>query len=209
MTESPITSRENGIDELVVAARTNRESFGQLFDWFYPSVFAYCLRRLLVRAVAEDVTSEIFLNVAVGIRSFTGRTTEDFRRWLFRIATNEINAQLRKSLRRAELLEEAARLGNVKNVKTEVSTVLTGNDFPVEWSSVYEALGELNEQEQTVVSLRFFSELKHDQIGDVLGIKTGTVRVTLSRALNTLRDRLRTTDLPSPPVAPRGGHSHE
>ena len=206
MTESPITSREHGIDELVVAARTDRESFGQLFDWFYPFVFAYCLRRLLVRAVAEDVASEIFLKVAVGIRNFTGSTTEDFRRWLFRIATNEINAQLRKSLRRAELLKEAVKLGNVN---ADVSTELTGNNFPVEWSSVYEALSELNEQEQTIVSLRFFSELKHDQIGDVLGIKTGTVRVTLSRALNKLRDRLRTTDLPSPPVAPRGGHSHE
>ena len=88
------------VDELVRTARSDRDSFGKLFDLFYSPIFAYCLRRLLVRAVAEDVTSEVFLKVARHIASFPGSHAEDFRRWLFRIATNEINAELRKSIRR-------------------------------------------------------------------------------------------------------------
>ena len=50
--------------DVVRAARTNREALGKLFDVFYPLIFAYCSRRFLVRAVAEDVTSEVFLKVA-------------------------------------------------------------------------------------------------------------------------------------------------
>ena len=91
------------VDRWVQTAAQDRKSFGQLFDLFYPQIFAYCSRRLLVRAVAEDVTSEVFLKVAKAIASFQGSTAEYFRRWLFRITTNEINAWLRKSIRQQSL----------------------------------------------------------------------------------------------------------
>ena len=66
-------------DNLVISARTDREAFGKIFDLYYPNVFRYCLRRLFVRAVAEDVTSEVFLRVATHIRDFPGTTKEDFQ----------------------------------------------------------------------------------------------------------------------------------
>lgn len=180
--------RDDRVDELVKRARTDRTAFGQLFDQFYPSIFAYTTRRLIVRAVAEDVTSEVFLKVADSIRSFTGTSAEDFRRWLFRIATNEINAHLRQSIRRRELLEAAVHMGRIN---AAVSTPLTGRDDAIEWSELYRALDELSDREQSIVSLRFFGGLKHDQIADVLNVKTGTVRVALSRALDKLREGLR------------------
>lgn len=180
--------RDDQVDELVETARTDRTAFGQLFEHFYPPIFAYTTRRLIVRAVAEDVTSEVFVKVANSIRTFSGTSAEDFRRWLFRIATNEINAYLRQSIRRRELLEAAVHMGRIN---AAVSTPLTGRDDAVEWSELYEALNELSDREQSIISLRFFGDLKHDQIADVLKIKTGTVRVALSRALEKLREGLR------------------
>jgi RNA polymerase sigma-70 factor (ECF subfamily) len=187
MTDSNKSDRSDPVDDLVKAARTDRNAFGQLFDQFYPSIYAYCVRRLLVRAVAEDVTSAVFLKVAVCIRDFSGTYAEDFRRWLFRIATNEINAHLRQSIRRRELLEAAARMGRID---ANISTSVLASDVPVDWEDVCQALGDLSDREQSIISLRFFAGLKHDQIADVLEIKTGTVRVTLNRALNKLRERL-------------------
>ncbi|MCH7729879.1 MAG: sigma-70 family RNA polymerase sigma factor [Planctomycetes bacterium] len=188
MTDNHKPSRSDPVDDVVRAARTSRDAFGQLFDHFYPSIFAYCSRRLLVRAVAEDVTSDVFLKVVARTGDFAGTCTEDFRRWLFRIATNEINAHLRQSIRRRELLEAAARMGKID---AAVSTSLLAQETPVEWEEVYQALSELSDREQSIISLRFFAGFKHDQIADVLNIETGTVRVALNRALNKLRDRLR------------------
>ena len=110
------------------------------------------------------------------------------RLWLFRIATNEINAHLRQSIRRRELLEAAARMGRIN---AAVSTSLLANETPVDWEEVYQALDELSDREQSIISLRFFAGFKHDQIANALDIETGTVRVALNRALNKLRDRLR------------------
>ena len=68
--------------------------------------------RLLMHAVAE-VTSEVFLKVAKAIRSFPGTTSEDFRRWLFQITTNEINAHLRRSKRQRAVLDPDFRVFRV------------------------------------------------------------------------------------------------
>lgn len=203
MTETPQPDRNEPADELVVAAGTDREAFGKLFDRFYPLIVAYSLRRLLVRDVAEDVTSEVFLKVAVHIRDFKGATEEDFRRWLLRIATNEINAQLRQRRRRRELLESAARMGVVN-----AAGWTPGEDGGerLDWQRLYQALGELPRRQQSIVSLRFFAGLEHRQIADVLEMTPGAVRVALSRTLEKLRDRLRERASPQPPEA-RPKHS--
>ncbi len=175
------------MDDLVSAAKTDREAFGSLFDHFYPSILAFCVRRLLVRATAEDVASDVFLKVARGIRTFHGSTEEDFRRWLYRIATNEINAHLRQSIRRRELLIAAARVGRID---ADISTQLLDREAVADWEAVYRAMEQLTERENKIVSLRFFGELKHDEIASVLEAKPGTIRVALSRALEKMRGLL-------------------
>ena len=187
MTNSQPKEQNDPEDDLVKSACTDRNAFGELFDHFYPLIFAYCTRRLVVRANAEDVASEVFLKVALGIREFPGLCVEDFRRWLFRIATNEINAHLRKSIRRRELLEAAAQMGRIN---ASVSGPLLEDSSQLDWQEVYEALGSLTDREQSIISLRFFGGLKHEQIAEVLELEVGTVRVALSRALERLRLRL-------------------
>ncbi len=205
MTDNHQPNQTDSADELVIAARTDRTAFGRLYDEFYPLIFAYCTRRLVLRAVAEDVTSEVFLRVAGSIGGFSGTSAEDFRRWLFRIATNEINAHLRQSIRRRKLLEAAVQMGTINSA---VSAPLLEDDSPLDWHTLYRALGELSEREQSIVSLRFFAGLKHHQISEVLDLKTGTIRVALSRALEKLREALHEIDISRPvsPASQDGGH---
>lgn len=72
MTVEPDPSASDSTRDLVTRARTDREAFGRLYDLYYPKIFRYCLRRLFVRAVAEDVTSEVFLRAATHMPNFAG-----------------------------------------------------------------------------------------------------------------------------------------
>ena len=188
MTDIRPAADNNGKGDPARAASGDREALGRLFDRFYPDVLRYALRRMLVRAAAEDVTSAAFLQVARHVRTFHGTTLEDFRRWLFRIATNEVNASLRQTLRRKELLEEAVRLGLIT---VAASDITHERDGPVDWSEVYAAITELSERDQEFLSLRYFAGLQPRQIAEVLETSPGTVRTALSRALQSLRVRLR------------------
>lgn len=197
MSEPPGDSPSPPDDDLLVRAKSDRTAFGCLFDRYYPRVFQYCLRRLPQRAVAEDVTSEVFLKVAAHLGEFGGRCEADFRRWLFRIATNSVRAQLRQSGRRRAILQAAAREGRLAGGDEQRST-LADPDVR-DWPTIYQALLELDEREQTIVTLRFFAGLSHEEIAGVIESTAGAVRTALSRTLARLRERFD----PSRPTRPK------
>jgi RNA polymerase sigma factor (sigma-70 family) len=171
-------------DDLIVRARSDRNAFAALYDRYYPPVLRYCLRRLFIRAVAEDVASDAFLTIARGLSEFAGQTETDFRRWLFRIVTNGVNAHLRQTRRRQELLEAAARSGRFAVEASEPAIER------LDWPTAYRAILELDEREQSIVMLRFFADLPHDEIAAIVGATPGAVRTALSRSLDRLRARL-------------------
>jgi len=172
-------------DELVMKAKTDRMAFGLLYDAYHPGVTRYCLRRLFDRNIAEDVVADVFLTVAAKIADFPGRTDKDFRCWLFRLATNAVNAHLRQTHRRKTLLEAAARDGRLC-ASDKASASPAAWDM-LDWPTVYQAIVNLEERDQSILMLRFFADCSHDEIARVLGTSAGAVRMALSRVLGRLR----------------------
>jgi RNA polymerase sigma factor (sigma-70 family) len=121
-------------DALVVRARHSREAFAILFDDYYPRVLRYCCLRLGHRHSAEDATSDVFLQVARSIKSFVGESDIDFRRWLFRIASNIVNSQFRKTRIRRET-------ACTVEVASKASSVI---DRAEDWASVTQAMQQLD-----------------------------------------------------------------
>ncbi len=187
--------------DLVVRAKTDRAAFGVLYDQFQPLVARYCLRRLFDRTVAEDVVADVFLTVAANLRSFPGRTESDFRCWLFRIATNAVNAHLRQTRRRRELLEAAARSRHLAQAESHSAAATEWE--ALDWSAVYQALLALDERDQTIVMLRFFAGSSYEEIADVVDSTPGAVRTALSRTLARLRAEF-TADNPAPESRVKG-----
>ena len=172
-------------EDLVLKARTQAEALSRLYEMYYERIFRFCVHRLFDKEIAEDVTSTVFLEVARSIRAFKGRTVQDFQNWLYAIAANQANAYIRKTSRRKELLKEAAGLMTAADGGTDKSS-------EPDWPRLYEAILKLKPQHQTIVTLRFFENLKYEQIAQILNVKEVNVRVTLHRILNELRNNLQT-----------------
>ncbi len=171
-------------DDLVLKARTQAEALSRLYEMYYERIFRFCVHRLFDKENAEDVTSTVFLEVARGIRLFKGRTVQDFQNWLYAIAANQANAYIRKSSRRKKLLETA-----VGSMTASVAGSTDESSEP-DWPGLYEAILKLKPQHQTIVTLRFFENLKYEQIAQILDVKEATLRVRLHRILNELRNNL-------------------
>ena len=171
-------------DDLVLRARTQADALGRLYELYYEPIFRFCVHRLFIKEIAEDVTSTVFLEVARGIRRFEGRTEQDFRNWLYAIAANQANAYIRKTSRRRKLLAEAARSIRAFKSAEEASEP--------DWPRLYAAILKLKPKHQTIVTLRFFENLRYEQIAQILNVKEATLRVTLHRILDKLRKHLLT-----------------
>jgi len=173
-------------NDLVLRAKTQAEALGRLYEMYYERIFRFCVHRLFNKEIAEDVTSAVFLQVARGMRSFKGRSEQDFRNWLYAIAANQANAYIRKTSRRKKLLAAAA--DSIRPAATGSANPSPGPD----WPRLYAAILRLKPQHQTIVTLRFFENFSYQQIAQILDVKEATVRVTLHRILNQLRNQLQT-----------------
>ena len=171
--------------DLIRQACSDPDAFAQLYLLHYNDVFHYCIRRLFDRHSAEDVTSTVFFKVMHNLSSFDGKVT-DFRNWLLRIATNAVNDHLRNSRRRAVVIRKIA-----KNTRAESDRVIPSNDRLLEKKVLLkQALLSLKPKYQTVITLRFFENMKLTEIAACLGKNPSTVRSCLARATAKLRRKL-------------------
>jgi RNA polymerase sigma-70 factor, ECF subfamily len=134
---------------------------------------------------AEDLASETWIDVARGLRRFSGDEHE-FRRFVFSIAHRRLVDHVRKSRRRrteplpTDLLEPHLPTGNVE------AEVMNG-------FSEREALAlvaRLPREQADVVLLRVLGGFTADQVGRLIGKRAGTVRVLQHRALARLAAEL-------------------
>jgi RNA polymerase sigma-70 factor, ECF subfamily len=173
-------------DALVRAAKNDRESFGRLYDRYYPRLHRFCQRRLAGRDAADDVVAEAFLAIARGIAQFPGVTEADFRCWAYRIAANAANLHSRKQMQRREALGIVVD-SSIRTPEHAACAVELADEF----RPVAEALERLDERSRTVVTLRYMEGLEHEHIARVVELKSTAVRTVLSRALERLRSLLR------------------
>jgi RNA polymerase sigma-70 factor (ECF subfamily) len=171
--------------QLIARARSDAVAFVQLYRGHYEAVFRYCVHRLFERHAAEDVTSEVFLKVVESFHTFEGNE-QQFRSWLYRIATNAVNEHLRKTTRRSVLLKAAYERAD----DDEVGDFSASSE---KLAVLKQAMLALKPRYQTIITLRFFENLKLTEIAEVLGGSPSTVRSQLARALAKLRKKL-TTD---------------
>ncbi len=166
---------------LVVQARNDRAAFVQLYRRHYDAIFRYCAHRLFDRAAAEDVTSEVFLKMVENFHRYRG-TEAQFRNWLYRIATNAVNHYFRRMNRHDRLLRAAREQSNNQAADCEES--------PERLALLKEAMLSLKPRYQTIITLRFFENMKLTEIAEVLGSSPGTIRSQLARALAKLRKKI-------------------
>ena len=166
-------------EALAIAARTDMEAFAALYRRNVDGIFRYCLRRLGTREAAEDATAQTFERVLRTIVRFRGGS---FPAWLYTIARNTTIDVLRRNRFVAPLPERFDPIDVTANPEHEVVA-----RAQAEW--VRSLLMILNGDQREVIELRL-AGLSNDEIGRVLGKRSGAVRMLSHRAYRHLRTYL-------------------
>jgi RNA polymerase sigma factor (sigma-70 family) len=162
------------------------ERFGELFEEHADAVYNFCFRRLADWALAEDMTSAVFLE-AWRRRGQVDLVSAPALPWLLGVATNLMRNH-RRSLRRARAaLERFHAAANAPDFGDELADRL---DAEREMRAVNERLDRLPRQEREALELCAWAELSYADAAVALGVPVGTIRSRLSRARAHLRDLL-------------------
>jgi RNA polymerase sigma-70 factor (ECF subfamily) len=176
--------------ELVDRARRDPAAFAALYEAHYQSILNYLYRRTLNVTAAEELTSNTFFKALGGLSRFCPRPTARFRSWLYRIATNEARMYWRgRKVRRETPLcadeNELPRIGFAPSAADPLEAVW---EKQRQFALLHQALGRLPERYQTVLTLRYFEALGHEQIAEILGKPVGTVKSLVHRGLARLAE---------------------
>ena len=172
--------------QLVEDAKNNAESFGRLYDYYFPKVYAFVAAKVNGHDDAEDLVSDIFMKVLENLPRYEWRGLP-FGAWVFRIARNVLNDYYQKHNRtKVTDIEEAYGVSEPEEKasphKNAIREELAGK--------VKTVLKDLSEKELTVIQLKFYSELSNREITHVTGLSESNVAVILYRTLQKIKPDL-------------------
>ena len=152
---------------------------GELFERHHKHLFNFFLRLTRERSVAEDLVQEVFVRM-LKYRA-TYREDAEFTPWMFRLARNAATDLWRarpKELPADENLPEpAADLPHPADAMEEIDRR----------RRLAKALDRLPAEKRELLLLARFSGMRYDEIGELLGVSVGAVKVRVHRAMKDLK----------------------
>lgn len=173
---------------LVEQARAHPGAFGLLYERHVRSVFAFSFSKLHDKALAEDITSQTFLQALRALPRYQQRGVP-FRSWLFRITANLIADQHRAQRPEQPL---AGREDSAGSEEPDLPDP-RGEEEIHAWEQAEafaHLIADLTPEQRTVVQLRFAEGLPIAEIAARMARSEGAVKMLLMRALQNLRRRL-------------------
>jgi RNA polymerase sigma-70 factor (ECF subfamily) len=169
------------------------EDLEAILRLYKPKVFRFILASLRDKDAAETLTQDCFLRAYLARGSFRGECSMDT--WLMQIAVNLVRDYARN--RRLQFWRRAERTGaRIEDLgdtlagtgqSPEINAVLRE-----QVEAVWNAAEDLSERQRTVFLLRFVEDMDLLEIAAATGMKEGTVKTHLFRALKTVRERIGT-----------------
>ena len=138
---------------------------------------------------AEDAVQEAFVKAYRALPRF--RRGAALRPWLLQIVANEARNRRRVANRHARLALRSA--SEARPGEAAPSPEAAALDAETR-TRLLDAVETLREEERAVVACRYFLDLSEAETAAALGIRRGTVKSRLSRALDRLRTRLEVQD---------------
>jgi RNA polymerase sigma-70 factor, ECF subfamily len=172
-------------DEVLIAriARGDRLAMQVLFARHHVRVYRFVLRLVRNEATAEDLISEVFLDVWRQAGKFEGRSAVST--WMLGIARFKALSALRRRPEE-ELDEETA--GAIEDQSDDPEVALAKKD---KGSVLRECLTKLSAEHREIVDLVYYHEKSVEEVAGIVGIPEATVKTRMFYARKKLSELLK------------------
>lgn len=167
-------------DAVRAAQAGDPAAFRALYDAHVGRVHALCLRLAGDRALAEELTQDVFVRAWHQLDSYRGESA--FSTWLHRVAVNEVMGRFRSASRRGrhESAEDLDLLDPVAGERSEGAGAM----------DLDQAIARLPDGARRIFVLHDVEGYQHEEIAQITGVATGTSKAQLHRARRLLRESL-------------------
>ncbi|MBQ4522939.1 MAG: sigma-70 family RNA polymerase sigma factor [Lachnospiraceae bacterium] len=156
------------------------QEFEEIYESYYPKVYAYLCKLCQDENLAEEITQETFFKVLKGIDSYRGDCKLSV--WMCQIAKNTYLSHIKKEKKITDVpLEQLEKDKNFEEAFLD-------KDMAME---IHKILHTMVEPYREVFWMKTFGELTFAEIGKVHGKTEIWARVTYHRAKMKIREELK------------------
>ena len=159
------------------------QAFNGIVESYTERLYWHVRRFLCSHEDSNDKMQDIFMKIWKALPDFRGDSS--LYTWLYRIATNEVLNHLKKKTINATI--EMDSIGNTLAGKIDEDPYFNGNDLQRE---LHKAIQMLPHKQRIVFCLRYFDEMKYDDISEITGTSVGALKASYHHAYNKIKEHL-------------------
>jgi RNA polymerase sigma-70 factor (ECF subfamily) len=159
---------------------TKQMAFNLLIRKYQKRVYWLIRKMVIDHDDANDLSQEVFVKVWFYLEDFRGES--GLFTWIYRIATRECMAFLRKKKRRFFL--------PIGDVEGEMSKKIeTGSDFSGDeiQKKLQLAILKLPEKQRLVFNMKYFEEITYEEMSEILGTSVGALKASYHHAVQKIQ----------------------
>ncbi|MES2410806.1 MAG: sigma-70 family RNA polymerase sigma factor [Bacteroidota bacterium] len=168
------------IQELLNPKTQNVASQNLLRDYQRP-LYNHIRNIVLNHDDADDVLQNTFVKVFQYLKDFKGESK--LFSWMYRIATNEAITFINQKAKRNGTTSEALQTKIVDNLKAD--TYFDGNEIQIK---LQKAIALLPEKQQLVFKMKYYEEIKYEELSEILGTSVGALKASYHHAVKKIED---------------------
>jgi RNA polymerase sigma factor (sigma-70 family) len=159
--------------------KTQNQAFQQLLQDYQKPLYNHIRNIVLSHDDADDVLQNTFIKVFQHLKNFKGDSK--LFSWMYRIATNEALTFLNQKAKINGISSETLQNKTIDNLKADV--FFDGNEIQIK---LQKAIAVLPEKQRLVFKMKYFEELKYEEISEILGTSVGALKASYHHAVKKI-----------------------
>lgn len=161
--------------------KTQNTAFQKLMHEYQRPLYNHIRNIVLNHDDADDVLQNTFIKVFQYLNGFKGDSK--LFSWMYRIATNEAITFINSKAKRNGTTSEAMQSKIVENLKAD--EYFDGNEIQIK---LQKAIHLLPEKQQLIFKMKYFEELKYEEISEILGTSVGGLKASYHHAVKKIEE---------------------
>lgn len=168
------------IDQLL-HPKTQNAAFEKLIKDFQRPLYSHIRLIVMNHEDANDVLQNVFIKVFRGLGKFKGDSK--LFSWVYRIATNESITFINQKAKKNNISNQKYAQREIDNLEAD-----TYFDTDVIQLKLQKAIVLLPEKQQLVFKMRYFQDLKYEEISNILGTSVGALKASYHHASKKIEE---------------------
>ena len=163
------------------------QAFKLLVKDYHQRVYWQIRRMVLIHEDADDIAQNVFIKIYQNLNSF--KNESKLSTWIFRITYNETINFIHKIAKEQNVSFEDYSM----NIADDLSTdeYYTGDEIELK---LQKAIASLPEKQRVVFMMKYYDEMKYEQISEISGTSVGALKASYHHAVTKIKEFLEDED---------------